>query len=104
MAEKYPGLTPYAYVANSPINLTDMDGRDWEWNWKRDKKGNINGLELVLNGKILDRTGSYSDKQLETLKNDYVKGIEGMLKGSAGKDLSITTRANLSVVIFFGRC
>ncbi|GAA3968818.1 RHS repeat-associated core domain-containing protein [Mucilaginibacter dorajii] len=98
LAEKYPTLSSYAYVANSPVILNDKDGRDWEWNWTRDKKGAINGLNLTLNGKILDRTGSYSSKQLGTLKSDYVNGIQSMLKGSIGKGFSITTTANLSVV------
>lgn len=97
LAEKYPGLAPYNFVANSPVNVTDKDGRDWEWNWTRDKDGNINGLNLTLNGKILDRTGTYSNKQLNALKDKYVKGIQSMLKGSFGKDFKISTSANLSI-------
>lgn len=98
LGEKYPTLSPYSYVANMPTILNDKDGRDWEWNWKRDKKGNINGLELTITGKILDRTGKYSANQLETLKNTYVNGIQDMLKGSFGKDFTISTKANFSVV------
>ncbi|MFV0304116.1 MAG: hypothetical protein ACK5IC_01380 [Moheibacter sp.] len=28
LAEKYPSISPYAYVANNPINAIDPDGRD----------------------------------------------------------------------------
>jgi hypothetical protein len=28
LAEKYPNISPYAYVANNPINAIDPDGRD----------------------------------------------------------------------------
>jgi RHS repeat-associated protein len=28
MAEKYPSISPYAYVANNPINAIDPDGKD----------------------------------------------------------------------------
>jgi RHS repeat-associated protein len=29
LAEKFPGLTPYDYVAGSPVNIVDPDGMDW---------------------------------------------------------------------------
>jgi hypothetical protein len=29
MADKYPSISPYAYVANNPINRIDPDGKDW---------------------------------------------------------------------------
>jgi len=38
LAGKFPSLSPYAFVANNPINLVDPDGRDI---WEIDGKGNI---------------------------------------------------------------
>ena len=29
MAEKYPWLSPYLYCANNPVNLVDLDGKEW---------------------------------------------------------------------------
>ena len=29
MAEKYPGISPYAYCNGNPVNLVDPDGMDW---------------------------------------------------------------------------
>ena len=29
LADKYPGLSPYAYCAWNPVKLVDPDGRDW---------------------------------------------------------------------------
>ena len=38
MADKYPGLSAYAYCAWNPIKLVDPDGRDI---WEIDRKGNV---------------------------------------------------------------
>ena len=38
MADKYPGISPYAYCAWNPVKLIDPDGRDV---WEIDSKGNI---------------------------------------------------------------
>ena len=32
LCEKYYNITPYAYCANNPVNLIDLDGRDWYQN------------------------------------------------------------------------
>ena len=30
MADKYPGISPYAYCAWNPVKLVDPDGREWD--------------------------------------------------------------------------
>ena len=42
MADKYPGVSPYAYCALNPVKLVDPDGRDI---WEIDRKGNITWKE-----------------------------------------------------------
>ena len=60
MADKYPGISPYAYCAWNPLKMTDPDGRDWyetdggEVKWTKyhsQKEMNDNNLE----GKYLGR-------------------------------------------------
>ena len=36
MADKYPGLSPYAYCAWNPVRLVDPDGEEW-----KDAEGNV---------------------------------------------------------------
>ncbi len=59
-AENYHSWTPYNYTANNPINLIDLDGRDW-YQWKND-----DGKQAVAwragNAKSVDINGqSYSN-------------------------------------------
>jgi len=37
LAEKYPGISPYAYCAGNPMNLVDPDGRDWVYHLESQK-------------------------------------------------------------------
>jgi RHS repeat-associated protein len=37
LQEKYPNISPYAYVANNPVNLIDPTGMDWV----EDENGNV---------------------------------------------------------------
>jgi uncharacterized protein RhaS with RHS repeats len=50
LAGKYPGISPYAYVANNPINAIDPDGREIIIITGRDSKGNVSGQLRYSNG------------------------------------------------------
>ena len=42
MADKYPGISPYAYCAWNPVRLVDPDGNDWyEYTNKQTKKTEV---------------------------------------------------------------
>ncbi|MBR5736142.1 MAG: RHS repeat-associated core domain-containing protein [Bacteroidales bacterium] len=34
LAEKYYNFSPYAYCAGNPMNLVDLDGKDWSRKWR----------------------------------------------------------------------
>ena len=67
MADKYPGLSPYAYCAKNPVKLVDPDGRDI---WELNSTGNIvnrisdNNYDQI---RILDSKGkiTYSSFKFE---------------------------------------
>ena len=47
LAEKYPSISSYAYVANNPINAIDPDGRDiWELNSNGEVINRIENTEI----------------------------------------------------------
>ena len=50
MAEKYAGISAYCYCFNSPINLTDPDGRD-----PAPDQGTAKGDGATYTGKVFDR-------------------------------------------------
>ena len=61
LAEKYPSISPYAYVANNPINAIDPDGREIVWlNWG----GNYSKIIRALN-----RTGTFNTIFTRFIKN-----------------------------------
>ena len=42
MADKYPGISPYAYCSWNPVKLVDPDGNDWyEYTDKKTKKTEV---------------------------------------------------------------
>jgi RHS repeat-associated protein len=76
LAEKYYGMSPYAYCAGNPINRIDPDGR--EWKEKEDEK-----IAEQLQQQIASRD-KFLAKQ-ETSINSKIEKIENNTKLSAEK-------------------
>ena len=84
MADKYPGVSPYAYCAWNPVKLVDPDGEDWyeienkETQQKEIKWTDYNSQEEMdkngIDGKYLGLT--YMDRQNSTYYSLYGGQIE----------------------------
>ena len=104
LADKYPSLTPYAFVANNPIMLIDPDGmRIFVKGDFADKfLGLINGLPSNLSfsrnsesGKLsFTYTDGKSKEDLNLFENIMVKGI------NSERDITINTVENDGNVLF----
>ena len=89
MADKYPGISPYAYCAWNPVKLVDPDGRDI---WKFDTKGNA--TEHIENKyydqfQVVDASGNvFSSKQYDygTISEHTLSGYDGTVFNVCGKD------------------
>ncbi len=80
LAPKYPGMTPYNFVANNPVKFVDLDGRDI---YSIDEKGNKTKI-TVENYKSVE----------------YAANFEGMLATASGAELFNKYVNSSSVDIF----
>jgi RHS repeat-associated protein len=101
LADKYAGLTPYNYVANSPLKLIDPDGRQLIVHYteqKRDSDGNLmyrkNGQPRMIHKEVVLSISEgcivAKDSQGNNINNDFVNGVVGSLnyvKDFEGNDL-----------------
>ncbi len=74
LAEKYPGISSYAYVANNPINAIDPDGREIIIITERDKNGKVKELLKYSNGHLYTIDGKKYKGKNEfalTIKNAF---------------------------------
>ena len=56
MADKYPGISPYAYCAWNPVKLVDPDGRDW---YERTDDDGNKSIEWCKDKKSCPKEGRY---------------------------------------------
>ena len=70
LADKYPGISPYAYCVWNPVKLVDPDGRDW---YRNDKTGSVfwsskNDRKIEYNGESYRNIGT----SYKTYKDGFI--------------------------------
>ena len=89
LATKYPSISPYAFVANSPLRFIDYNGKEI-WIGHYDKKEGVVIDRLQYKGGKL-----YNNEGIEVTTNDeYINDIKNRLDNI--KDLSISVGAMIT--------
>jgi hypothetical protein len=94
-AEKFPGLSPYAYRANNPILLDDPNGEDWSISAWQDKAGKCH-INITVNAAVLN-----SDKNKHINMANYIKNEQKNFSNIFSmdrKDFEITATLNMRSV------
>ena len=100
MADKYPGLSPYAYCAGNPVKLVDPDGR--EIGWYIDKDGTVIGKDGVDDDRIY-MVNDWGDMK-KIKKDNFNQGVSrSKLKGDVVKVPSYEARQQLKRIWQQGR-
>ncbi|WBO84486.1 DUF6443 domain-containing protein [Hymenobacter yonginensis] len=90
MAEKYPDISPYAYVANNPVNFVDPDGKQIDpgsqKDWDKQKQATIDRRDKLQNkiDKLTEKAeekGWSADKLAGKMGNlgDRVSSLNGSI-------------------------
>ncbi|HYX06928.1 MAG TPA: hypothetical protein VE912_09375 [Bacteroidales bacterium] len=95
LAEKFPSISSYAYVANNPLNAIDPDGREIKLILGRDKNGTVTQMVTYRNGNLYSSDGTvynsnkpfaltvqYTLKSLSGMKNETVRSVVNQLETS----------------------
>ena len=85
LAEKYPTMSPYIYVANNPINAIDPDGRDIIGVTKKDAQNFREDVHRVLSDKKFEGV-----RGLISLKGNKFNRIDGVALNKALENVSLS--------------
>lgn len=97
LADLYHSITPFAYVANSPLVLFDPDGNQISFSAQYNKKGELIGVTLTVTGKVINNSSSkFGDKAMQRQTNRIVSGLEN-IKIESSSGISLNVKADLSV-------
>jgi uncharacterized protein RhaS with RHS repeats len=94
-ADSYHSWTPYNYVGNNPILITDPDGKDWVVSIDKDRKGN-KIYNITING-VLYNNSSNSSLDMAKLQASIEKQV-GDVFNFSDEGFSVKMNFNLRTV------
>lgn len=103
LAGKYPGLSPYCFVANNPVLLVDQDGREWDITYWRDEDGKLNVI-ISLTALLINKTAiRFSDDELKAYARRIESALVQTLESANDETLQVSAFANIEVASRFRR-
>jgi RHS repeat-associated protein len=97
LAEKYPNISPYAYVANIPVNFIDPDGRKVRGITKQDAQNFRDNIYKVLADDKFANVRTLIDIKSKTFKN-----IDAGKLSSAMEGLTLTDDESAYITMITG--
>ena len=96
LAEKYPDISPYAFVANNPIFYVDPDGREIITHRETADDGTVT-VVVTVTGKLVNESGTaYTAEQLQGYADRLAGSIADSYTGT-GETVNFRGVANISV-------
>ena len=75
LAEKYPGISPYAYCNTNPVNFVDPDGEAWETVW------DVANVVYDVGAAVYNHVKKDHDRAREHWKNAAYDGLAAVVPG-----------------------
>ena len=95
--EKYPWLSPYAFCAGNPVNMTDPSGNEWNISSYRDKD-NMLHIDIKISGVVYNASSEKFD--MTAVRQAISAQIEDVFKMNGdGYMVSITTDIRVATSI-----
>jgi hypothetical protein len=114
-SEKYYSWSPYNYVGGNPIKRIDRNGENWTLTVTRDKNGDINGIQFVLDVAVMNSSDNKDinmDDFADMVKSDVESSFSydgtaineknhlngGSKDEAAVRHVSVTTKVNIRTI------
>ena len=96
LAEKYYGISPYAYCGNEPVRRIDPDGKDWRVQIFYDEETRRMQYLLTVNAALYNTSNNQS-LDMKALSDAITKQVVNAYNFS-GKDFDVKINFNLRVI------
>ena len=96
LAEKYYGISPYAYCGNEPVRRIDPDGKDWRVQIYYDEETRRMQYLLTVNAALYNTSNDQS-LDMKALSDAITKQVADAYNFS-GKDFDVKMNFNLRVI------